>query len=74
MSWWKKLERPRCQTELRVATLKTSVMEVRLAFFGLKKTDVIVSSACPFGFETGVWERTFLGGILIVAAGTSQDS
>ena len=58
MSWWKKLERPRCQTQLRLATLKTSVMEVRLAFFGLKTPRCFVSSACPFGFQRGVGEPT----------------
>ena len=47
----------------------------QIGVFWLEKTDMFLfSSACPFGFETGVWEPTFLGEILIVAAAPSQDS
>ena len=41
-SWWRKLERSRCQRELRRAALKTSVMKVRLECFGLKETEMFL--------------------------------
>ena len=44
----------------------------QVGVFWLEKTEMFFfSSACPFGFQSGVWERTFAGGILIVAAGST---
>ena len=34
----------------------------QVGVFWLEKTEMFLfSSACPFGFESGVWERTFVG-------------